>query len=68
MEKPISNVREISRIAYGFIASKALFTALHLDLFGLLSDGAKSMADLADSLKIPESRLTPLVVSQVSLG
>ena len=28
MVKPIEDVRAISRIAYGFIASKALFVAL----------------------------------------
>jgi hypothetical protein len=29
---PLTDVRQISRIAYGFIASKALFAALNLDL------------------------------------
>jgi 2-hydroxy-4-(methylsulfanyl)butanoate S-methyltransferase len=64
----ITNVREISNIAYGFIASKALFAALHIDLFGLLSQRGKSLAELADETKIPESRLAPLVISLSSLG
>ena len=31
--KPISDVRDISAITYGFMASKALFAALDFDLF-----------------------------------
>jgi hypothetical protein len=31
--EPLTDVRDISRIAYGFMASKALFAALNLDLF-----------------------------------
>jgi hypothetical protein len=34
--EPLTDVRDISRIAYGFIASKALFAALELDLFSRL--------------------------------
>jgi hypothetical protein len=30
--KPIETVRDISALTYGFIASKALFAALELDL------------------------------------
>jgi 2-hydroxy-4-(methylsulfanyl)butanoate S-methyltransferase len=68
MGTPITNVREISNIAYGFIASKALFAALHIDLFGHLSQRGKSLAELADETKVPESRLAPLVISLSSLG
>ncbi|HWY81288.1 MAG TPA: hypothetical protein VNY10_05010 [Roseiarcus sp.] len=31
--RPIEDVREISAITYGFMASKALFAALEFDLF-----------------------------------
>ncbi len=68
MGTPITNVRDISSIAYGFIASKALFAALHIDLFGHLCERGKSLAELADETKIPESRLAPLVISLSSLG
>jgi len=34
MSEPLSEVRDISRLAYGFLASKALFAALNLELFG----------------------------------
>ena len=40
MSAPLTEVRQISRVAYGFIASKALFAALNLELFGHLAEGA----------------------------
>jgi hypothetical protein len=39
MAGPLHNVRDISQIAYGFMASKVLFAALDLDLF----DGMKAL-------------------------
>ncbi len=65
---PLTDVRQISSIAYGFIASKTLFTALNLDLFGRLSTGAKALADLSGEMGIPEHRLLTLLTACVSLG
>ena len=44
---PLSDVRDISKLAYGFMASKALFVALEIDVFGNLSAGQKTLAELA---------------------
>ena len=33
MVTPLDDVRQISALTYGFIASKALFAAVNLDLF-----------------------------------
>jgi hypothetical protein len=38
--KPIEDVRDISAITYGFMASKALFAALDFDLFTHIDRGA----------------------------
>ena len=38
--KPVDDVRQISALTYGFIASKALFAALDLDLFTKIAGGA----------------------------
>ena len=38
---PLDDVRDISKLAYGFMASKALFVALDIDLFGSLSGRRK---------------------------
>jgi hypothetical protein len=64
----LTDVRQISGIAYGFIASKTLFSALNLDLFGKLSPGGKTLAELSGELGIPEHRLLSLLTACVSLG
>jgi len=38
--KPIEDVRDISAITYGYMASKALFAALDFDLFTHIGRGA----------------------------
>jgi hypothetical protein len=43
---PIENVRDISKLAYGFMAAKAMFAALDIDLFTRLESGGKSAAEL----------------------
>ena len=68
MQDPITDVREISRIAYGFKASKALLVAIDLELFSRFSGGAKSLADLADELDIAEKRLDTLLTALTSIG
>ena len=35
----MTDVRQISHIAYGFFLSKALFSALNIELFGHLAEG-----------------------------
>lgn len=66
--RPIQDVREISRIAYGFMASKALFAALNLDLFGRLANGPRSLDELARETAIAPGRLGKLLTVCVSLG
>ena len=44
--KPIEDVRDISAITYGFMASKALFTALDLDMFTHIDRGAGDLIGL----------------------
>src|SRR4029077_16900117 len=44
--RPIEDVREISAITYGFMASKALFAALEFDLFAHIAQGAASTSPL----------------------
>jgi hypothetical protein len=64
----LTDVRQISRIAYGFIASKTLFAALHLDLFGHLSPRGKTLAQLAIEMDLPRHRLLTLLTACTSLG
>jgi SAM-dependent methyltransferase len=65
---PITDVREISRIAYGFMASRALFAALEIDVFGRLAERSKSLDELARETGLAPSRLGALLTACVALG
>ena len=65
---PVTDVRDISKLAYGFMASKALFVALEIDVFGRLAGGAKTLAELASETGIVASRLHILLTACVSVG
>jgi 2-hydroxy-4-(methylsulfanyl)butanoate S-methyltransferase len=66
--KQIEDVRDISAITYGFMASKALFAALDFDLFTRIARGVDSAAALAKAIGIPENRLVTLLTALKSLG
>jgi len=66
--EPLADVRDLSRIAYGFMASKALFAALNLDLFSRLSDGPQPLEALAEATGTASKRLLTLLTACVSLG
>ena len=65
---PITDVRDISRIAYGFMASKALFAALETGLFARLSGAEKSLDDLVRETGIRENQLATLLAALTALG
>ncbi len=65
---PITDVRDISRIAYGFMASKALFAALNFDIFSRLSGQQKDISDLSAETEVTPNRLESLLTACVSLG
>jgi hypothetical protein len=66
--KPIEDVRDISVITYGFMASKALFAALDFDLFTHIDRGANSMIGLAKATGVSENLLLSLLTALKSLG
>jgi ubiquinone/menaquinone biosynthesis C-methylase UbiE len=66
--QPIDDVRAISRIAYGFAASKALFAALEHEIFGELDAGPLTISDLAQRTGIAPVPLRTLVATLVALG
>jgi hypothetical protein len=65
---PITDVREISRIGYGFMASRALFAALDADVFGCLAGGPKTLDAIAADLGLAAGRLGALLTACVGLG
>lgn len=68
MIEPLSDVRQISKLAYGFMASKALFAALNVELFGHVSRGVRDVEALSGLTGIPTHRLETLVAALVSTG
>ncbi len=65
---PVVDRRELSQIAYGFMASKALFAALGLDLFSHLDDGSRTVAELATLTGVPDNRVQTLVHALAGVG
>lgn len=66
--EPITDVRDISRIAYGFMASKVLFASLNLDIYSRLSGHPKTLQQLSRETGIVPSRLLTLLTACVGLG
>jgi ubiquinone/menaquinone biosynthesis C-methylase UbiE len=64
---PLSDVRDVSRLAYGFVASKALFAAPNLDIFSRLEEPT-TLEDLAQELGVQVNRLNTLMVTLTALG
>ena len=64
--EPLTDVRQISRIAYGYMASQALFTALEFGLFSKLSGTSKSLQTLAGDTGMEASELLPGITSVVT--
>ncbi len=68
MSVPITDVRDISRIAYGFMGSKALFSALNIDVFGHLAGAPKTLEGLVDDTGVAPNRLKTLLAALTALG
>jgi hypothetical protein len=66
--KPIEDVRQISAITYGFLASKALFAALDLDLFTKIAGGAATLDALARATGVAPNRLRTLLTTLKTVG
>ncbi|MGI9425474.1 MAG: methyltransferase [Hyphomicrobiaceae bacterium] len=67
-EKLLETSEELSRVAFGFMASKAMFAGLHINLFSLLSDGPKTVDAIAAATKVPRNRILTLSTALSSIG
>lgn len=67
-KETIETAEDISNLAFGFMASKALFTALHLDVFAALAEGPKPTADLAAATGVDEDQLITLLTALATSG
>jgi ubiquinone/menaquinone biosynthesis C-methylase UbiE len=65
---PATERRDLSDIAYGFMAAKALFAALDLRLFTHLADGPRTHAELSVATGVAPNRLRTLLGALAGLG
>lgn len=73
MAGPLTNAEQISEIAFGFMASKALFVALHLDLFTYIAEFKGQEAGIdAEGLStvsgVSIDRVTTIMTTLVTSG
>ncbi len=68
MNDPLTDVRQISHITYGFMASKALFAALNVELFGHVEKGMGDVEALAAATGMTPHGLESLLATLLSLG
>lgn len=66
--EPVADRTALSRLAYGFMASKALFAALGVDLFSRLQAGDRTLAALSASTGVAAHRLETLLRALTGLG
>jgi hypothetical protein len=66
--EPARSAEEVSRLAFGFMASKALFAGLHVDLFSRLNAGPCSAQELAVQSEVPVNRLRILLHALLAIG
>ena len=67
-ERLVETAEEVSRLAFGFMASKALFAGLHVDIFSQLADGPKTARELAEETSVPVNRITTLMTALTATG
>ncbi len=66
--KPLTEAEDVSEIAFAFMGSKALFAALHLDLFTHLDDGPLDADTLSARTGVHPDRIVTLLTALASLG
>ncbi|KZM49621.1 methyltransferase [Labrenzia sp. OB1] len=66
--KSLESAEDISEIAFGFMGSKALFSALHVGLFSTLSEATLTPEEVAAKSLLDLDRATTLLTALTSLG
>ena len=65
---PLTEADEISKIAFGFMGSQALFTALDQQVFTHLADGALSAEEMAERTDLHRDRAETLLTALAGMG
>src|SRR5207253_6055303 len=68
MPEEVTDVRQISRTAYGFMGSKALFAALDLGLFDIIAAQPATLDQISEKTAVAKNRMATLLSALVALG
>ena len=68
MINSLQNAEDINRIAFGYMASKALFSALEFNIFAILAESPCTLRAIAEKTGITENRVEILLTALVSVG
>jgi 2-hydroxy-4-(methylsulfanyl)butanoate S-methyltransferase len=66
--EPVVDRHGLTHLAYGFMASKALFAALGVDLFSCLAAGERTVPELSASTGVAAHRLATLLHALAGVG
>jgi SAM-dependent methyltransferase len=66
--KPLETLEEIFHVAFGYMASKALFAAVHLGIFDALEGGEKDLETLVGETGAERRGLLTLLTALTSVG
>jgi len=66
--KPLENVEQVFQVAFGYMASKALFSGLQLGLFAALAEGPKGIEALVAETRAEERPLLTLLTALTAVG
>ena len=64
----LQNIEQIFHVAFGYMASKALFSGLHLGVFDAVAEGPKSLEALTRETGAEERGLETLLTALTSIG
>lgn len=67
-EDLLESAEDLSRIAFGFMASKAIFSALHVEIFTYLSEQPLTVTELSEKTGVPANRITILMTALTGIG
>jgi len=66
--RSLDDITQIFHVAFGYMASKALFAGLHLGIFDAVAQGPTNLATLADATGVEERGLTTLLTALTAIG
>jgi predicted O-methyltransferase YrrM len=68
MTNALKKIEDLHRIAFGYMASKALFSALEFNVFSTLAEKPCTLSEISEKIGITRNRAEILLTALVSVG